>query len=191
MPVARFPSISTEVTGESAWISTPRFLAASSNASISNRGSRVASCGSKAAARAVGPSDGSAFLASSSEIGSIARPSARYCATIRSRSDSEPGEVKISSVPMRANPIVFPDIFSTDATKSGYIRMLSFARGTSGSASKESGPGESIPAAAQEASSPGRWRSNTTTLSFSAESSHAIEAPITPPPMIATSAAFT
>ena len=49
------------------------------------------------------------FSPSSSDTGSIASPSARYSATILSRSDSPSGEVKISIVPLRVNAVVFPD----------------------------------------------------------------------------------
>ena len=55
----------------------------------------------------------------------------------------------------------------------------------------ESGAGESIPAAAQEASRPGCWQSRRTTRSPTAANSNAIEAPINPPPMMATSNVFT
>ncbi len=158
---------------------------------MNNRGSIVASCGSHAAARAAGPSDGSAFLAVSIDKGSIASPRAWYCATILSRSASPSGAVKISMVPSRVNEVDFPVRASMVATNAGYSRMLSLASGTSGSASGESGPGDSMPAAAQEASRPGCWRSSKTISSFSAASSNAIEAPITPPPMMATSATFT
>src|SRR5580698_9491606 len=63
--------------------------------------------------------------------------------------------------------------------------------GTSAAASGESGPGASIPAAAQEASRPGSWRSSTATRKFSAASSKAIELPISPPPTMITSNAPT
>ncbi len=46
--------------------------------------------------------------------------------------------------------------------KSGYSAKLFFASGTNARSSGDSGAAESIPAAAQEASSPGAWRSRTT-----------------------------
>src|ERR1035437_1975201 len=80
---------------------------------------------------------------------------------------------------------------SMEATICGSRTRLPRPSGTSGIAAGQSGAGESMPAAAHEASCMSSWRSSTATRRFRRDSSKAIEPPMMPPPTMTTSYVFT
>src|SRR5262249_16258840 len=96
-----------------------------------------------------------------------------------------------SIVPPAQNPVGMPENSSTDSTNLGYSARLAEARGTRGIAAGQSGAGDNIPAAAQDASCIGACRSGAPTRDFRSASSNAIEPPTIPPPTITTSYVFT
>src|ERR1700733_8349052 len=68
--------------------------------------------------------------------------------------------------------------------------MLALASGTVEIIAGDSGAGERMPALAQEASRPGSLRSNTATFNPAWARSNAMDAPMIPPPAMATSKDF-
>ena len=186
-PVQRFPSRRSRVTCWPERNSAPACCAARIAPRVSARLSTEASSGRSAAARTSPLNAGSSSRASSMRSASAARPSPWWSAMSVLSSRSASRAKNVCSVPFGRNPAFSPESSSIAATNSGYSARLARPSGTIGNAAGLSGAGERIPAAAQEASRPGCWRSSTTTRSLLRASSHAMELPMMPPPIIAAS----